>query len=198
MMLSDKLSSGSGTACKQANQDRVCHICLQKVAHNQVRAHSNYTKLPAVLLKMHLKLLLQPSSKARWDNTCRPRAAVIQQRTPVSQSFQSVSCWSCSARYKRRPYILSTTRHRNWKTSLGAQRTDSHGRSIGQSQSLPPRSFPKQATTQMHFTSARAVVVGVYHRMHVALPVGLLPKPKRCQMADAKSGLVQLTKVWYT
>ena len=154
-MLSDKLSSGSGAACKQANQDRVCHICLQKVAHNQVGAHSNYTKLPAVLLKMHLKLLLQPSSKAQWDNTCRPRAAVIQQRTPVSQSFQSVSCWSCSARYKRRPYILLTTRHRNWKTSLGAQRTE---RSIGQSQSLPPRSFPKQAgydTDALHLCPRR-------------------------------------------
>ncbi len=47
--------------------------------------------------------------------------------------------------------------------------------------------FPKQATTQMHTASARAVVVGVHHRMHVALPVRLLPKLERCQMAGAVS-----------
>ncbi len=71
-MPSDKVSSGSKTACKQANQDRVCHTCLQKLAKCQVGTQGDTIRLAG-----SLENAPQPSSAAaQWDNTCRPRAAV--------------------------------------------------------------------------------------------------------------------------
>ncbi len=67
-------------------------------------------------------------------------------------------------------------------------RTDRHGRSIGQSQSMPRRPFPKQAydTDANRLCPRRCCWFTSPHARHgAALPVGLLPKHKRCQMADA-------------